>query len=86
MDNKDWTLQQGSNSAHCCFEQTILDEYGNHVCELWSEHGSLLAAAPNLYAALDDLCISIKDIVAQHGIDLEPALNAMFKADGEQQK
>lgn len=48
-----WTIVDGSDSGHCCFKESILDENGNNVCELWSEHAHLIAAAPEMYALLE---------------------------------
>jgi hypothetical protein len=50
-----WRVVEGSNSCHCCFDWSIVDEFGNSVCEGWSEHANIIAVAPEMYDLLSTI-------------------------------
>jgi hypothetical protein len=77
-----WAVIDVSVSGHCCFEQSIFDENGEHVCELWSEHAHLIAAAPEMYKMLERVILTLKTAEQFESAELVGAVLA--KARGEE--
>ena len=57
MSEYEWDLVEGSDSGHCCFEYSVLDKAGNHICETWASRdvAMKLRAAGAMHEALFNL-------------------------------